>query len=321
MIRLTERRLRSAIRNILREYHVSETNPKSQSMHALRIDQLIKRICPRLKGDNLWKPAESAHGRGYMITLGELEKIIAGIIPIVKLDEDFKVKSKDQKYFTHTVAKSSFSEKIEEAIFSWLTGIKARTSFVLKNRSGQSRVLEPYSTGYRPGGKSLRAKDLKNLYVNFNHSPVNYDYYYINICNINKVDDLGNKAYESNAVGAKKMVEVLHNELNTIISDNEETKASAEKDPVYGVDQVLQGNLKSDGDDFMGADWFKDEETREKWGEHLQAEYDSMYDHEYIELENQGLDKKAAHEGAVKRARELIQDYADALFLTSASQG
>ena len=87
MRRLTERRLRSVIRNILREYHVSETNPKSQSMHALQIDRLIKRVCPRLKGKNIWVPI-GGMSRGHVIYLEELEEIIAGIIPIVKLDPE-----------------------------------------------------------------------------------------------------------------------------------------------------------------------------------------------------------------------------------------
>ena len=312
MRRLTERRLRSVIRKLLREYHVSESNPKSQSMHALRIDQLIKRVCPRLKGKNLWVPV-GGMSRGHIIYLEELEEIIEGIVPIVKLDpESTDFHGHQQKLFLHDPGE--LDNKVREIIFAWLTGIKARYKYTLNN-SGQ--VVEPYSTGYRPGGKSIKWEDLDHSHT---HEEPNLKYYFINICNMNETQYHVDKHFTRRVTGgAKSYVKVLHKELDKLISYTSKDVPLRGKDAVYDIDQVIQGNIKSSGDDFMGADWFKDEETRLEWGEHLQKEYDTRYEYEKQQAKEAGMNDEQAHRAAMKIARELIQDYGDVLYLTAAS--
>ena len=311
MRRLTERRLRSVIRNILREYHVSESNPKSQSMHALRIDQLIKRVCPRLQGKNIWKPI-GGMSRGHVIYLEELEEIIAGIAQIVKVDPENRDYGDQQKFFVHD--SGELDDKISKIIFAWLTGIKDKSKITLSS----GKEIETYNTGYRPGGKSIKWEDI-DPNLRKNHEEANYKYYFLNICNMNEVGYHFDKLFTRRASGAKNLVGVLHKELDKLISDAKKDVPLRGKDAVYDIDQVLQGNIESSGEDFMGADWFKDEETRLQWGEHLQNEYDTKYEHERMQAIEDGMHEEEAHKIAMEKARQLVQDYGDSLYLTAAS--
>ncbi len=315
MKRLTERRLRSVIRNILREYHVTESNPKSQSMHALQIDRLIKSVCPRLKGKNIWVPV-GGMSRGHVIYLEELEEIIEGIVPIVKLDpESTDFHGHQQKLFLHDPG--DLDNKISEIIFAWLTGIKARVKMTLGSGS-KAKVVEPYCTGYRPGGKSIKWEDIDPEDKKYHEEP-NYKYYFLNICNMNEVEYHIDKQFTRRVSGAKNLVGALHKELDKLISYSAKDVPLRGKDSVYDVDQVLQGNIESSGKDFMGADWFKDEETRLQWGEYLQNEYDTKYEHEKQQAKEAGMSDEQAHRTAMGKARQLVQDYADSLYLTAAA--
>ena len=340
---LTERRLRSMIRNILREsdeedesneengniFSERDYTDKALGMKLIKMHHLIK---PFIKWNwmvdedkNFFRPTRGTERRPYDVgkhktePLGRenMQKIIDGIISIFWLDdEEYGVDLGTQIHFA---AKDQIKQNygkftlysLENLIYEWLTGEKVK--------SYQERWSDPSPVKHEPRWMWIGRE--------FVHHTPRPDY------NTTQLDIMGqtaalaryadkdfnfNKIKPPKGISPKQAVAELQRRIERLFKDKKS------KSKVYSIDKAFHDasghkikleDIVPDGT-YVGRQMFKTQEQFEQMGEYLNHEFKTTYDYEYDKAIADGQDEKEAHTIAMQAASDAVERNAEAFGLT-----